>query len=498
MVVKRRKPSALKAIIVAIVALLCCWLILVPFLSYSMVLYEPTFDSPPKRMETAATIAPVEMKPTKPQIEERIRWVFTTDCSAYQFNQGNMLLASAVHTRTAGTWTWIIYGCEPLIENDVNEVRRKKALKQREYLGRLAHPNCSVFYMEAKSLTHPDTGVEIQHFQASNRPLSLLSWWKETKHDFKEKALVIIDPDMFFVRPVVFEKRASSEPLKSDQRAAGPWKVPMVRGIGGGAEWPVGCPIQEYKDNITQLCGDRQEICRKVASLSTERCQSQYGSGPPWVLPIERLDEVLNDFLPTSVRMHFVSKNHMLSEQYSIGIAQILNGMSNELDSFWYMAHANNMPEEVNDWDPCAEQTILPPSHYSGMPPLLHTCYTYDITGTTGYRLHKDHIHKDILDCSAPLLRYPPRDTLIRLRGTSRSDFNNAWLVCFFTNNVNFYATQYKKQFCHASQINLNPVFEYPPHGHLYLNQSADIAAAFRPGGWQDKDLDFLQAKHVN
>ena len=468
--------------------LICCvWLSVNDemFSGNSAIIDEPFIPHKPRAL-------PLHEEATS-LIEDKIRWVFTTDCTAYQFTQGNMLLASAVTTGTVGAWTWIIYGCAPLIENDQNEQQRTKALKQRELFTRLAHPNCSVFFMPATALEHPDTGKEMQHFQASNRPLSLLAWWKEHKANFTEKAIILMDPDMFFLRPVVFERRASTVPLVTDRMAPGAWKVPMVsRTVGGGGQWRIGCPIRSYKEHIDQLCGDRKERCYKVAKMSISECEAQYGSGPPWVMATTSLDEVLEDLLPTSMRMHVATSNHMLSEQFSFGIAQMLNGMTNRLDFFWYMSYYYEVPYEITDWDACAERTILPPSKFPDTPPLLHTCHTYDIAGTTGFRLHKDFIHKDILDCSAPLRHYPPRDSLEKIHNPE--DKKSAWIVCLYTNTVNHYVTQYKKQFCRADQMNLRPDFAYPPYGKQFLNRSSEIAQAFRPGGWTDKSIDFLTA----
>merc|ERR1712232_1491249 len=89
------------------------------------------------------------------------------------------------------------------------------------------------------------------------------------------------------------------------------------------------------------------------------------------------------------------------------------------------------------DWDPC--QTRLPPPVDLPLPPLWHACSTFEIPHLKGqgFRLHKDHIHKDILDCDAPLLRFPPKDALEYYKvKTSTTAWRHTWSVCTYTNMV--------------------------------------------------------------
>merc|ERR1712232_402322 len=74
-----------------------------------------TAPVPPAASTTAASVEPEPTSasdtPSDPIGVQRVHWIFVTDCSAYMFNQGNMLLASAAAVKQPGAWTWIAYGC---------------------------------------------------------------------------------------------------------------------------------------------------------------------------------------------------------------------------------------------------------------------------------------------------------------------------------------------------------------------------------------------------
>merc|ERR1712014_83947 len=114
-------------------------------------------------------------------------------------------------------------------------------------------------------------------------------------------------------------------------------------------------------------------------------------------------------------------------EQASYGITQMRFEVTNVLDTFWFMSNtgANEQPwrfVESSDWDPC--DTRAPPPMDVAFPPLWHACSTYNIKELPGFRIHKDHIHKDLLDCKAPLIHYPPRDVLSKYRSQDAKGYS--------------------------------------------------------------------------
>jgi len=401
---------------------------------------------------------------------QSVHWVFVTDCSAYMFNQGNLMLASAHYVDQPGEFTWITYGCE----RD----------EQKDAFKKLAHPRAKAWHAKATELKDPVSGKPYAHFQASNRPVSIAAWWRETQPT--EDAIAILDPDMMWLRPVnLFDAP------RETKEEHGPWETSAARPKqGSGARYGQGCVPKRWSDStMLDICSGDE---RCVAAKNSAQCSTLYSSGPPWILHHSDAEDVLSSWTDIAVKVH-ANYPEMLAEQVSFGVTQMRYGVTNALDPFWFVSNAEAGDQPWNallniDYDPCAER-VPPPSQLS-LPPLWHSCSTYEIPHLQGqgYRLHKDHIHKDLLDCNAPLLHYPPRDALMTYKGgkTSSLGFRNTWSVCAYTNLVNFHASAWKKQYC--EQPNLEASFVYPPHASSFLNESSWLKHVFRKGGWTDVD----------
>jgi hypothetical protein len=401
---------------------------------------------------------------------QSVRWIFVTDCSAYHFNQGSMLLASAQHVDQPGKFTWLTYGCE----RD----------EQKQAYTKLPHPRADAWHQPAVHLKDPLTGKSSAHFQASNRPITIYNWLKDVKPE--EEAIGILDPDMFFMRAVHLVPGVTDEDTKSE---AGPWRVPAAEpGHGVAAMYGIGCVLERFNDTqLMTICGDRYHECVETKS-NVEKCSKSYSSGPPWIVHKDDAENIFSSWVGTVIRVHDAWPE-LLAEQGAFGITQAQFGVDNKLDMYWMLSNtdAHDQPWDAiakQDFDPCKER-VPPPANLAG-PPVWHACSAFKMPG---FILHKDHIHKDLLDCKAPLIKHPPKDSLVHFTGEEdrKSDeFLNTWSVCTYTNLVNFHAALWKRQFC--DEPNLEPTFAYPSHSESFLDDSSWMHAVFRRGGWSDID----------
>jgi len=412
------------------------------------------------------------------KVHQSVHWVFTTDCSAYMFNQGNLFLASAYHVEQPGEFTWVVYGC------DRDE--------QKEAFKKLAHPRAKVWHMEEQELVDPVTGERYQDFQASNRPVSVAAWWKATQP--KEEAIAIIDPDMTWMRAVHLvdspaQQLAADNTLREHLHSTGPWESFAAQPKRGtGARYGQGCiPGRWTDEQVSAVCGDAAAQC--LASTRSDSCATSYSSGPPWILHRDDAEEVYGTWVNTAVKTHQVYPE-LLAEQVSYGVAQMKFGIKSTIDAFWFLSApgGNEQPWDAvaaADYDPCDARA--PPSADMDLPPIWHACSTFriDHLKTEGFTLHKDHIHKDLLDCDAPLLHYAPKDSLQKYELNSQM-WRDTWSVCTYTNLVNFYAGMWKTQYC--EKPNLEPTFAYTDHSEGFLNEDSWLNTVFRRGGWQDVD----------
>eukprot|EP00928_Gymnodinium_smaydae_P065273 TRINITY_DN4843_c1_g1_i1.p1 TRINITY_DN4843_c1_g1~~TRINITY_DN4843_c1_g1_i1.p1 ORF type:complete len:495 (+),score=37.57 TRINITY_DN4843_c1_g1_i1:97-1485(+) len=406
-----------------------------------------------------------------------VHWVFVTDCSAYMYNQANLLLASAHHVNQPGEFTWIAYGCS-------NE-------DQKRQLSFLAHPRAKVWHVQATPIVHPRTGEVYQDFQASNRPLSILDWWRKAQP--KEEAIGILDPDEFWMRPVHFV----SDPDASSRSTDGPWMTKAVAPkMAHAAQYGIGCAAKRLNSTtLNPMCGGSLSC---MALLNDSKCAESYSSGPPWVLHRSDADDVFGDWVKNVVLMHEAWPD-MLAEQGSYGITQAKHGIKSSIDPYWFLSKGSAPGQPwsyVQDvpYDPCRSRRVPEPN--LSIPPLWHACSIYKIPDLHGqsFFLHKNAIHKDLLECDAPLLRYPPEDALeqyyVKAAGRMHIHdtlaFQKTWAVCTYTNLVNHHAATYKRTFC--SKPNLEATFVCPSHAQGFLLPDGDIQRSFRSGGWGDID----------
>mmetsp|Transcript_87548 Transcript_87548/g.245947 ORF Transcript_87548/g.245947 Transcript_87548/m.245947 type:complete len:471 (-) Transcript_87548:68-1480(-) len=397
-------------------------------------------------------------------LSQSVHWVFVTDCSAYMFNQANMLLESAYGVGQPGQFTWVTYGCT--------------REEQKAAVSKFKHPSANVWHAQAVTLTDPLRGKPYSAFQASNRPVSLLSWWRATQP--KEDAIGIMDPDMFWMRPTVL--------LDSpNQLAAGHWETySALPGRSSAARYGLGCLATRWNyDQLKQICGAEVELCVKAKQDET-KCTQQYSSGPPWVLHRADVEKVLGSWMDTAINVHSVWPD-LLAEQAAYGMTQMRYKVSSTLDAFWFLSNteANEQPWDAVakvDWDPCRSRA--PPPMELSLPPLWHACSTFVVPG---FAMHKDHLHKDLLDCKAPLIHYPPEDALEKYNGQRGTvQFRNIWSVCMYTNLVNHYVKIWKTRNCKAP--NVEATFSYPAHSATFVDPKSWLALTFRKGGWSDID----------
>jgi len=409
---------------------------------------------------------------------QEVHWIFTTDCTAYMFTQGNLLLASALHVGLPGRLTWIMAGCR-------TEAERAETAK-------LLHPRATVWHAPRVQLVHPVTGEPYGKFQASNRPASIAAWWQAVKP--QEEAIGILDPDEYWLRAV----HLVNSPKRSTR---GPWSTTAVRPRKAvSAFYSIGCvPLKLgwSKDFMASLCREDLGACMRAIE-DKRKCRQSYSNGPPWILHRADAENVFRVWTNASILINSVWKS-IFAEQASYGVAQMQFGVRSDNDGFWFLSMTGGEQEQLwKDieetyvrYDPCRER-LPPPPDVGNLPPLLHTCITLEMPHlqNQGFRLHKDHVHKDILDCDAPLIHYPPRDALKHYVtngsiGRANKGFRTAWMICTWTNIINTFATQWKTRFCAAP--NLSASFKYPAHCAGWARPESRLRNIFRQGGWCDR-----------
>merc|ERR1712232_1244069 len=188
--------------------------------------------------------------------------------------------------------------------------------------------------------------------------------------------------------------------------------------MGNSALYGIGCIPSRFKDSeVRAFCGGGKtgQACVE-GKKDRNKCADSYASGPPWVIHRTDAEQVFGVWTNTAILVNELWPD-LFAEQASFGISQMQFGVKSRTDAYWFLSSTNDHYQEnlwklvqKSSYNPCAERA--PPSPDDDFPILWHYCLSYTIPwfNRTKYNLHKDHIHKDILDCDAPLLLYPPRD----------------------------------------------------------------------------------------
>lgn len=446
--------------------------------------------------------------PTKSKLQDQaqVHWIFTTDCSAYMFNQGNVLLQSALHVGQPGKFTWIMSGCST--EQQKNEMKK------------LGHPRARVWHSPSPVLIHPKTGQPYQGFQAANRPASIFAWWEATKPS--EELIVIVDPDEIWLRPVHFLHAINGE--GQNLRRGAFETSAALPGRANAAFYAIGWKIcDNWSDGkIENVCGTHAEVCKSMRrKLKDNECRNVYSSGPPWILHRSDAPDIFKVWMNTSILTHELDKSDIFAEQVAYAVSQMQFGFTSITDRNFFVSAPGDVDQHGvwsqiarSSYDPCEARDVPPADEV--LPPFLHMCQTARIQHLEKeqFIMHKDHIHKDLLDCDAPLIKYPPRNALklyeqkfgfeppeasaspgthlfqstaTKHKRQAKFDgqWQQTWLVCSYTNAVNRYAGQWKMAFC--DKPNLNATYKYPPHGNQFLNPNSRMKHIFDAGGWRDQ-----------
>eukprot|EP00927_Polykrikos_kofoidii_P062951 TRINITY_DN57763_c0_g1_i1.p1 TRINITY_DN57763_c0_g1~~TRINITY_DN57763_c0_g1_i1.p1 ORF type:complete len:543 (-),score=67.66 TRINITY_DN57763_c0_g1_i1:257-1792(-) len=390
-----------------------------------------------------------------------IHWVVVTHCSPQTILHVHMMLSSAAVVGQPGEFTWILYGC-----------RTEKQWTYAE--SHNPHPRCRIWRATSAMIRHPVSQENYGHLLDVGRSALVARWWKSKRPP--EQAIGILSADFIWLRPVH---------MKENPRGGsytGPWETSAAKPKEAiGARYAIGCTLQRFEESeIRSICGERMENCQLAIE---NQCDENYASGPPWILHRDDVDKVLGAWPEAAVRMH--EKIGDIAELGAFGVAQMQYGVKSELDSFWFVSVATDQEDVWNaiaqsKYDPCQERK--PPSAGEAFPPLYWSCCPHEIPylQNMGYKIHKNHIPADFLNCEVGLLTYPPRDALEKYTDKEQQDFRETWMVCMYTNVLNSYARLWKESSC--KKANIEPDMPIASGDPGFYDKSSEIVDLFPEG----------------
>jgi hypothetical protein len=333
--------------------------------------------------------------------------------------------------------------------------------------------------------------------------------------DINANEIVVLgEPDQYMMKALEYQN-LSLVPDRTDVVYTGPregYRDEIRPGLGAAQDAAVGSRWYDLKPpELRQACkpwggretGNCTVLPRDVSDL-------RYGSGPPWVLHAQDFPRVAAVWEDLSIRLKMSSQSSFESEQTAFGFASAYVGLDSVLYHHYTLSNPGQGVERFEAWkwiahvdlyDPCKAQKLPPPGSVL-IPTFLHMCGTYELVdqGTT-FRMHKDHLPKDILECDAPLLKHPSKDALRVKFKAARTDWmdedlRSAWQVCAFVNAMNDALDAWKRKNCFAP--NLERTFVPPPYasGWTFAKRAQTsswfLNKYFRRGGYGDPDKNVV------
>jgi len=387
--------------------------------------------------------------------------VFSTDCSAYQNWQSQVLFYSAEMVGHMGPITRIASGCSD------GEMPSLRQVVRRWYWARV--------HFTPKFSKDEKTGREYAFY---NKPRGILHW---LAHGSPEAEVVaLIDPDQFFLVPLDIRLASAPNLLVTNpvKRSALPDKVkqgfPAAQFYGLGDKW-----ITFKRDYI---CG-ADSPCLKATKSEAWK---YYSVGPPYILHIadwKRLARSWVNFVPKVYEEY----PHLLAEMYAYCLAaahedlphtRVDHFMVSNVGSYgegW--PHIDGLPflacdKHAFSWQRSGSNGPGP-SYFASMPTavrlptFLHACQSYK---AQTYRFSKRAVPKSLFDsCESSFLRPIGPEHVIE-PGVERHVYNlthaqlkrrktkeehtvlrlrrDAFMTCTATRIVNEALRRHKARFC--------------------------------------------------
>jgi len=434
----------------------------------------------PAAADVAATVEPDACHGTVP-LERRLHLLFVTDCTAYEYTQGNVLLASAVGRQPA-RFTWLVSNCP-------DEAARR-------LFDRQVNPCASVFHTTSGSMKDR-FGKTWKPFQASNRPLALEQWLASVPP--AEPVIGLLDPDEFFVGPIRFDGSTSYHRLNSLVQIDAKSTVVMPK-IGVAAKYGYsGCRFNRGgPDGLDQICageGHCDEMLKKGCSVMDE----SYGTGPPWFMTASDWKNVSTAWPDLMLRTKRHRQDYM-SEQYSFSVTQAYEGITNRAFALMFSNPSDGPWTYDSGWSDGGNIEVCKNGLQglkAKMPPLVHACHTYAY-GTKhkkdSWHFHKDHVPKDILECDMPLLTIPDV-SVVDEHGNKNY---NHFFACTFLHMVNDAARAFKKKNCDMKTANFNETYQIPGGSNGFVGSAPGLGIrSLHRGGWGDPHPEYVVADQV-
>jgi len=401
--------------------------------------------------------------------DEDMHIVFSTGCNAFQHWQAEVLLNSAWHQGQCGNVTRIVVGCEKKV---VERIR--------------AHPGGAADELIAegdlKKSTFPGLKVhvapaiaEAEEFAWFNKPWSFKHWLDSQSDAIAERAVVILDPDEFFLQPLTQRaEHADDSPFEIINGYPEQLKHQVTDvaqpGWGVAQKYGFGPEILRKFDQRTICPSGAASPC---ANMTSEEAKQYYPAGPPYILHNTDFKKIMPTWWDLMHPVYAQDRGDIQADMYAYVYAAVHHGVRHVALENYMLSNVDTGAGEGGEaWkfvDSLQSMSCHDPERAlegRKRPGFVHAAGHYkactggDVIGYNAegcaegsdlWNFHKGHVPSTILSCDEPLLM-PPPDNFFDAQaavGNVRSK-RTAFMICHLTFMVNRAALDYKRKFCEA------------------------------------------------
>jgi len=302
-----------------------------------------------------------------------------------------------------------------------------------------------------------------KEFPWINKPMGLAHWLEHANPPVKEKIIVIIDPDQFFLDKLEID---GSRSVKGSGRPYGENGILMTSGAKGGKAFgrdvvgltdliKRGRPIGQtyglggafvHSYNVSAIV----EPDSPALQLDFKRAAQYYSVGPPMMAHIDDMRKIFSKWVPY---MHPVFNQHpgdIQADMYAYSFAAAHFNLDHLMFDHYMVSSPMTGGEAwpfVNKYGsmPCSNPNKNARRPDARIPTFLHLAQRYD-SEATRFMFHKGHVPANILSCDLPILITPPDDLIDT--APSKEQVHKMYMLCNAYNLINEAVLAWKKKFC--------------------------------------------------
>ena len=315
-----------------------------------------------------------------------------------------------------------------------------------------------------------DTGETVGDYKFFNKPFGLKHWLEHADSRYfslaqQDDIVILIDPDMVLMRPLVGDFSDSRETLISPNRKGDILGTRVDHGTPFAQTYGLGTQWQKFNlDNIAGTDSPAKLVTKEEGFL-------HFPVGPPYIATVRDMHQIAEKWTEFVPRVH-AEYPHLLAEMYAFCIAAAHLGLKHQLiDSLMVSNTGSHVAEgwDLVDKIPASEvcEFAAHPDHdHYALPSLIHLCQRYALGDEWFFGKRK--VPHDIFACEKPLLKEPPSNVALLFdfkrppnqkeeKAISKKQAaREAFMICYLTTMMNEASAFYKQNACPAGTANLD------------------------------------------